>query len=154
MLSLPRKVSSDTIQKIIISTVLASCMVNCYLNLAFYPSLLKYQGGSEIAFWLNNNNPQKYSVTQCEDNAWPMEFYLNKPLAYINPDTVKTIPTTTFLLYAPPNVIQTFTARHWHMQPIRDQQTYYITHLKPAFLNKATREKQLGVMKLVLVNPK
>jgi len=154
MLSLPRKASSDTIQKIIISTVLASCMVNCYLNLAFYPSLLKYQGGSEAAFWINSNNPQKYPVAQCEDNAWPMEFYLNQPLAYINPDTAKTIPTSTFMLYANPNVIQALRARHWHLQPIRDQQTYYITHLKPAFLNKATREKQLGIMKLVLVNPR
>jgi 4-amino-4-deoxy-L-arabinose transferase-like glycosyltransferase len=154
LLSLPRKVSGDTIQKIIISTVLASCMVNCYLNLAFYPSLLKYQGGSEIAFWINDNNPQKYPIAQCETNAWPMEFYLNKPIAYINPDTAKTIPTSTFLLYATPNVIQAFKAKHWNMRPVRDQQTYYITHLKPSFLNINTREQQLGVMKLVLVNPK
>lgn len=154
LLSLPRKVSGDTIQKIIISTVLASCMVNCYLNLAFYPSLLKYQGGSEIAFWINDNNAQKYPIAQCETNAWPMEFYLNQPLAYINPDTAKTIPASTFLLYATPNVIQAFKARHWNMRPVRNQQTYYITHLKPAFLNMNTREQQLGVMKLVLVNPK
>jgi len=154
MLVLPRKVSSGVVQKIIISTVLASCMVNCYLNLAFYPSLLQYQGGSEAAMWINDHNPKNYTVTQCEDNAWPMEFYLDQRLGYINPDTAKTVPSNTFFLYANPDVIRAFMARGWHMQQVHELGSYYITHLKPAFLNKETRDKQLDKMEVVLVNPK
>lgn len=49
-------------QRIIFSTMLASFVVNLFLNLCFYPSLLHYQSGSEAALWINQNNPQQLPV--------------------------------------------------------------------------------------------
>ena len=154
MVLLPDIVGDGVIPKIIIATVLASFIVNLYLNLAFYPTLVKYQGGSEAAFWLNHPTTHKYPVMQCEPDAWPMEFYLNSPLSYINPDTVKAIPKNTFYLYASPDVVKRLTAKGWKIQEVYEQQRYTITRLKPAFLNRTTRRKELKDMQIVEVNSK
>jgi 4-amino-4-deoxy-L-arabinose transferase-like glycosyltransferase len=151
---LPDTVSTGVIPRIILSTVSISFIVNLYLNLAFYPTLLKYQGTSEAAFWLNRNNVNNYPVAQCEPDAWPMEFYLNSHLGYINPDTVKSAPQNTFYLYANPDVIKRLTARGWNLKQVYQQQRYTITRLNGAFLNKATRKKQLNIMEIVEVNAK
>jgi len=154
MVLLPDIVSDGVIPRIIVTTVLASFIVNLYLNLAFYPTLVKYQGSSEAAMWLNRPTTHKYPVAQCETDAWPMEFYLKSPLTYINPDTVKTIPKNTFYLYARPDVINRLTAKGWKMQEVYEQQRYKITRLKPAFLNRTTRRKELDDMQIVEVNSK
>lgn len=154
MVLLPDIVGDGVIPRIIITTVLASFIVNLYLNLAFYPTLVKYQGSSEAAFWLNRPTTHKYPVMQCEPDAWPMEFYLKSPLTYINPDTVKAIPKNTFYVYASPDVIKRLTSKGWKMQEVYEQQRYNITRLKPAFLNRTTRRKELNDMQIVEVNSK
>jgi 4-amino-4-deoxy-L-arabinose transferase-like glycosyltransferase len=152
LMVLPRRATDGVIQRIVLSTVLASFLVNIYLNLAFYPSLLTYQAGSETAIWLNKNNP-KYPVVQCEDNAWPIEFYLDQPLAYMNPDTVKTVPANSFILYANPGIVSTLEKKGWSMLELHKADRYAITRLKLSFLNKTTRAKELEKMKVMLVNP-
>jgi 4-amino-4-deoxy-L-arabinose transferase-like glycosyltransferase len=152
MIIVPRQVSQDGIQRIIISTILVSFIVNVYLNMAFYPTLLKYQAGSEAAEWINSHNAKKYPVMQCESDAWAMEFYLNQPLQSINPDTVKSVPQNTFYLYANPDIIKSIKAKGWQVLIADTLQRYTITRLKGGFLNKKTRQKQLTQMQIVLVN--
>jgi len=153
MVFLPYGIGDSVIQKAIFCTVLTSFIVNLYLNLAFYPSLVKYQSGSEAAMWIDKNNPHNYPVVQCENDAWPMEFYLNTPLGTIDEDTVKTPPKNTYLLYTTSDMVNRLSARGWQLQKVCDLKRYSITRLKPAFLNKKTRSKQLTAMQIVLVNP-
>ena len=152
IIMVPKLVSTDGIQRIIISTLLVSFLVNIYLNMAFYPTLLKYQGGSEAAAWINQHNTKGYPVYQCDDNSWAMEFYLNKPLQTINTDTVKAVPKNTFYLYTNPDVVKSITSKGWQVQVVDTVHSYTITRLKGGFLNKNTREKQLIPMQIVLVN--
>jgi len=152
LIFLPGKISDNTIQKVVMRTVLAACMVNLYLNLAFYPSLMEYQGGSRAAMWINQHNPTTLPVMQCEDSNWPMEFYLNQPLLSINPDTLKTIPTDTFILYSKTDIINHLIAKGWHIKQGCDIKNYWVSRLKPKFLNINTRDKELTDMQVVLVN--
>lgn len=152
MIFMPEGVSDGVIPRIILSTVLASFIVNLYLNLAFYPTLVRYQGSSEAAMWLNYSNPEKYPVAQCENDAWPMEFYLKLPLKTIDPDTIKAIPKSTFYLYTTPAMIKRLKAKGWSMQEVYEQERYPITRLKLSFLDKNTRAKQLDSMQIVMVN--
>lgn len=152
MIFMPEGVSDGVIPRIILSTVLASFIVNLYLNLAFYPTLVRYQGSSEAAMWLNYSNPEKYPVAQCENDAWPMEFYLKLPLKTIDPDTIKAIPKSTFYLYTTPAMIKRLKAKGWSMQEVYEQERYPITRIKLSFLNKNTRVKQLDSMQIVMVN--
>lgn len=152
MIFMPEGVSDGVIPRIILSTVLASFIVNLYLNLAFYPTLVRYQGSSEAAMWLNYSNPEKYPVAQYENDAWPMEFYLKLPLRTIDPDTIKAIPKSTFYLYTTPAMIKRLKAKGWSMQEVYEQERYPITRIKLSFLNKNTRVKQLDSMQIVMVN--
>jgi hypothetical protein len=126
-----------------------------YLNLAFYPSLLRYQSGSEAARWINKNNPKKYPVMQAgDDYPWPMEFYLNQPLKSINPDTIKETPRYSFMLYAPADTINKLKQRGWELGVVCELDRYWISRLKPAFLNHKTRDKQLTKMEIAIINPR
>lgn len=50
-MSLPKHIGLTDIKKTIIRTIVTAFIVNIFLDLAFYPSLLKYQSGSEAAFF-------------------------------------------------------------------------------------------------------
>jgi hypothetical protein len=154
MVFLPDAVSEQSLQKLLLATAVASFIVNVYLNLAFYPSLLRYQGGSMAAEWINNyNNTTNYPVIQCEENNWPMEFYLNGTLRTVIPDTAKNAPAGTCLLYASPDALKKLHANGWSYFPVYHVNNYPVTRLKMPFLNARIRRKALTSMEIVMVNP-
>ena len=149
---LPQTITKQTLTKIALRTLLASFIVNIYLNKVFYPSLMRYQAGSEAAVWINKNNAQKLPVVQISDDYMTaMEFYLDQPVSSINPDGTGPLPKGTFLLYAPETLINTLNTKGWQIQPIQTFQRYWVSRLKPSFLNKTTREKELTKVEVVLV---
>jgi len=154
LLFLPQNITENAVPKIILRCVLASFIVNLYLNLAFYTSLMHYQAGSEIGLWLNKNNPQKLSIVQTgDDNVWALEFYSDEPVIHLNADDGNAPSKGSFLMYVPVNMANDFAAKGWHMQVVKTFPRYWVSRLKPAFLNKATREKELTMVEVVLVSP-
>lgn len=154
MLVLPGRLSISTYQKVGIRTLLAAIIVNLYLNLVFYPSLLKYQAGSEAAMWVNRNNPDKLPMVQCirfGDYGYSLEFYLNQPLYTIGEDGKGRLPAPPFLMYAYPDNIAYLKTKGWQIQTIKTFKRYWITRLTPAFLNHASRESTLETVEVVLV---
>jgi len=151
---LPRRITpqSKPMYRVLFSTLLASFIVNLYLNLAFYPSLIKYQAGSEAALWINANNPSRLPVAQSGDVPYNMEFYLDQPLINIDPEKKENIPNKPFMLYAPADLVRQFEKLGWHTQPVKTFQRYFISRLKPSFLYYRTRPKELTPMELVIVN--
>jgi 4-amino-4-deoxy-L-arabinose transferase-like glycosyltransferase len=149
---LPAKLSNG-IQQTIFYTLLAAFIVNIYLNLCFYPSLLHYQAGSEAAKWINKNNPQKLPV-YIDDGMFhdDVSFYLDTPLTEATPDS-KSFIKAPALLYASTDVLHDFAAKGWTYKVLKTYKRYSVTRLKPAFLNKATRDKELSDMQVVVLNP-
>ena len=149
----PKKLSSSINQRIIFRTVLASFIVNLYLNLAFYPSLLHYQAGSEAAMWINKHNPKQLPVVELSDDyVSAFEFYSDSPVAVIDADGKGNILSKPFILYAPADVIEGLSGKGWHIQPLNTFQRYWVSRLKLSFLNNATRRKELTVTEVVVVN--
>lgn len=148
---LPRSISPQIWHRVAFSTLLISFIVNLYLNLAFYPSLLHYQAGSEAAMWINKNNPSKLPVAQSGDNPDALAFYLDQPLTNINTDGTGKIPSKPFLLLAQTDVISSLTAHGWHMDTVKTFDRFWISRLSLKFLNKATRQKELTHSQLVIV---
>jgi 4-amino-4-deoxy-L-arabinose transferase-like glycosyltransferase len=148
---LPRRVAARAYWRIGFSTLLASFIVNLYLNLAFYPSLLQYQALSQAAFFINKNNPDKLPVAQSGDVPFAMEFYLDEPLTNIGPDGSGPAPPKPYLLFAQTDVIDGLKAKGWQILPVKTFERYWISRLKPQFLNRATRGKALTYSELVIV---
>ena len=151
LIFLPGKISAG-IQQTIFRTVLAAFIVNLYLNLCFYPSLLHYQAGSEAAMWINKNNPKKLPVYIADGMFHDdMNFYLDALATETSSDGTGTIPEPA-LLYTNTDVLHNFAARGWKYKVIKTYKRYPVTRLKPTFLNKATRDKELSAMQIVLLN--
>jgi peptidoglycan biosynthesis protein MviN/MurJ (putative lipid II flippase) len=60
LIILPGNFANTDFRQTAFRTLIVAFVVNVYLNLvSFYPSLLKYQAGSEAAVWINHNNSAK-----------------------------------------------------------------------------------------------
>ncbi len=154
LLFLPQAITAGDVRRVFLRTLLASFIINLYLNKVFYTSLLRYQAGSEAAIWINNNDPKKLPVVEINDDyVSAMNFYINGPIITINADGTGQHPSKPFLLYAPVGVIQDLKAKGWKIQSVKTFPRFWISRLKPAFLNKATREKELSEVEEVIVTP-
>jgi 4-amino-4-deoxy-L-arabinose transferase-like glycosyltransferase len=143
---------ANTYRQTTFRTLIVAFVVNVYLNFSFYPSLLKYQAGSEAAAWINNNNSTKLPVVQSwEDANYPMEFYLKQPIIVVGEDGNGKLPAAPFIFYGPATVASSFAAKGYKVEHLASFQRYWVSRLKPAFLNKATRDKLVTNMEVVLV---
>ncbi|MBS1530983.1 MAG: glycosyltransferase family 39 protein [Bacteroidetes bacterium] len=151
LLFLPRFVSQGFLWRLGISSVLVSFTVNVYLNMAFYPSLLRYQALSEAALWIDQHNAAKLPVAQSGDVPFAMEFYLDQPLYDINVNGTGPLPARPFYLLTTKQILNNLKAKGWQVQPVKTFPRFWISRLTPAFLNSATRDKELTYSQLVIV---
>jgi 4-amino-4-deoxy-L-arabinose transferase-like glycosyltransferase len=146
----PSRISTG-VQQTIFRTLLASFIVNLFLNLCFYPALLRYQGGGEAAMYINQHNsdnlPVYVAAGQFHDD---FNFYLDKPFVEIMPDGTNILPNSA-ILYTDAAVLQTYVKKGWNVKLLKTFKSYAITHLTPAFLNKATRDKELYDMEVAII---
>jgi 4-amino-4-deoxy-L-arabinose transferase-like glycosyltransferase len=152
LMSIPKHIAATDIRKTIIRTLIAAFVVNVYLNLAFYPSLLKYQAGSEAALIINKQNTTNYPIVQTADNYnFPLEFYLHGSLGNIDPGGNGPLPPRPFYVFSNPHIIEGLKAKGWQMTPVATLDNYWVSMLKPAFLNSKTRRATLDTVQVVLV---
>ncbi|MBE7173105.1 MAG: glycosyltransferase family 39 protein [Williamsia sp.] len=140
------------LQRALFQSAWVSVVVNLFLNIAFYPPLLTYQSGSEAAFWINKNNPQKLPVAQLvhQQYAFALDFYLDQPLYTL--DTVhKKYPPTPYLLYIHPSAREVLLQKGWQLQPMKSFAYFSVTKLKGSFINNRTRSEVVSAYELVLV---
>jgi 4-amino-4-deoxy-L-arabinose transferase-like glycosyltransferase len=153
LLFFPDEISFSFNQKIIFRSVVASFIVNLYLNLSFYPSLMKYQAGSEAAVWINHHNTGKLPVMVLgDDYVTAFEFYIDQPATLTGIDGKGLLPGKPFILYATAEMIKSLEAKGWQIKMLNTYQRYWVSRLKPSFLNKSTRQKELTVTEVVQVN--
>lgn len=149
---LPVAIARDVIRKSIIYSVLIAFVVNLYLNLAFYPSLLKYQAGSEAAFYINQQNTSNYPVAQAvEEYNFPLGFYINGQLITIDPNGNGPLPAKPFYLFSNDKIIAGLAAKGWHITPVKSFGSYWVSMLKLKFLNSKTRNETLDTVNVVIV---
>jgi 4-amino-4-deoxy-L-arabinose transferase-like glycosyltransferase len=147
----PSITGNNTFQRIAYQTLLASFIVNLYLNLAFYPSLMKYQAGSEAASWINSHNRDHLPVAEYDDAfVSAFEFYNTSAVTIF--DANGHLPARPFLLYAPVDVVNSLKAKGYPIQTLITFKRYWVSRLKPSFLNESTRARQLDTTAVVKLN--
>jgi 4-amino-4-deoxy-L-arabinose transferase-like glycosyltransferase len=155
LIFLPQAITSNAISKIVLRTLLASFLINIYLNTVFYTSLLKYQAGSEAAMWMNENNPRKLQLVQLDDEyVSAMNFYIDAPILTITNGRAESYPTQPFMFYATADKMKYLADKGWVVKPLKTFQRYWISRLKPKFLNKATRAAELTEMQVAIITRK
>jgi 4-amino-4-deoxy-L-arabinose transferase-like glycosyltransferase len=152
LMSIPKHISASDIRKTFIRTVITAFVVNLYLNMAFYPSLLKYQAGSEAAFDINRLNTQNYPVAQTGDAYnFPLDFYISGKIQTIDPYGRGPLPAKPFYLFGNNHFVNGLIKNGWHAEPVKSYDNYWISMLKPQFLNSKTRRQVLDTVVVVLV---
>jgi hypothetical protein len=115
----------------------------------FYPDLLKYQSGNEVAFYINKNYPGT-PVGRFEIYMPCGEFYLNKK---ITPTTIEAVNKGEFekpgLLFLNEEQLKQLEESSVSFELVKEFPHFHVTMLTLKFLNPKTRELQLQKRYLV-----
>ena len=126
--------------------------VNIYFNLAYYPALLKYQGDSEAAFWINKHNPEHLPVVQTRIGfGYGLDFYADAPLHFLYPGEEKLLPSKPYILYGEKEFLDQYVPQDARPEILRTFDTYRISRLKGRFLNHNTRKETLTQTEFVVI---
>lgn len=154
LIYLPHHITKGVVAQMVVLTAMVSFFVNIYLNTIFYTSLLKYQAGSEAAMWINQNNPQNLPVVQLNDEyVSSFTFYIAGTVNTITDDNPKNYPAKPFIFYGTANRIKQLAQNGWHIKTLKSFERYWVSRLKPKFLNKASRAAELTEMRVVYIEP-
>ncbi|HSU27826.1 MAG TPA: glycosyltransferase family 39 protein [Chitinophagaceae bacterium] len=128
----------------IFRSVLAIMIFNLYLNWFFYPDLLKYQSGSEAAFYINKNFPGS-PVIKPSIYSPAFEFYFKGEVQKNVKDSIA--PGMVFLLTEQELVGLSAITRK--LDSYKEFPEFHVTTLNMKFINKKTRHLELKKYYLV-----
>ncbi|MEY8021207.1 ArnT family glycosyltransferase [Muriicola sp. SD30] len=134
--------------RIITITILASVLLNGVLNLHFYPELLKYQGGSNMAEIVEEKDIPVDRIHKISTrHTWALDFYNQNP---VNISSIEQINQLQDIwIYANEEELTRLDEEgiYWDMEFEVDQ--FRITRLQGKFLNPETRPGILNKMYLL-----
>jgi len=142
--------------KIIYISAVASLLFNFLLNYNFFPQLLKYQGGNEMAKKMKKNDlviPDQ-QIMLIENNAHSFDFYRGychavAPSIEELKNNYQQIKQNYFLVNRDnKNKLQ---AEGFRVETVISQKDYNVAKVSLKFLNPSTREKKMDTLMLVKI---
>ncbi len=135
--------------RLVIASVLMILMANLVMNAVFYPSLLKYQGGSEIALRAVKEGAGKGTlISYNQPISGSTDFYANMMIPLEN-DLEKVAAMKNVWVITSKQYLPELMARRPDASLVYTTPDYSVTILTPEFLNPATRESTLKTVHLV-----
>ena len=133
--------------RLIATLAIASTFVNLYSNGYIVPALMKYQAGSEMAFYLNKHYPGQPVVQPGTVFSYALEFYLRASVTAVDVPVLQEgrLPQGA-LIFAPAGVLRPLSDK---FQLLHRTASYSVNRPTLTFLNAATRERVLGESWLV-----
>jgi len=137
--------------KIVTVAIFSSVLLNGFMNAHFYPKLLEYQGGSNMAEKIQEKNiPVEKIYKVSERYSWSLDFYNKKPVQIVSiPEIAQ---KKDIWVYATDKELELLKKNGiaWDNQITVDQ--FRITRLQIKFLNPESRKEKLNKMHLVHLN--
>ncbi|WP_245901389.1 ArnT family glycosyltransferase [Chitinophaga ginsengisoli] len=134
------------IARVFFRTCLASAALNLFLNGLFYPDVLRYQSGSAVAFYANENL-KGGAVGFYKAHSYALTYYLDAPqLSY------DTLPPGPSLIYTTPQWKDSLVAKGHHCKVLHAFPHFPVTKLDGQFVNFYTRDSAVDKRLLVLVD--
>ena len=134
--------------RIITLSVCGSLLLNAVMNLHFYPNLLTYQAGSEMAKLVSEKNiPVKDIYKLSDRHTWSLDFYNRNP---VSPITIDELPSKHKIwVYANDAELRKLQDQGFDWDRQYSKSNFRITRLNGKFLNPSTRKRSLEKMHLV-----
>ena len=134
--------------RIITISVLASVLLNGVLNLHFYPELLNYQGGSNMAVIVKEHEiPVDRIYKLSERHTWALDFYNQHPVKISTANEIRSLEDVW--IYSTEDELSDLhkAGIEWDTEYEVDQ--FRITRLQGKFLNPTTRPSVVNKMYLL-----
>ena len=134
--------------RIITVAAISAIALNAVLNAHFYPALLKYQAGSEMAKRIAKEEiPVDKIYKLSERYTWSMDFYNQRPVIISSIEEIKDLKNIwVYLTNDELNELRKL-GFDWDRQ--FTEEDFRITRLQAKFLNPSTRKKVLEKMHLI-----
>ncbi len=139
-LDLPRPVS-----RLVLASYLGALTLCGFLNMFYYPQLLRYQSGTQAAFWLEKHL-QGEAVTQTDPLSYSLEFYAGGPVNYTNIENlIVQARQAPVLVFSSPDTFDSLQDRHCRVQILqrfpqllsnRAERQFFLPKRKSSFLEE------------------
>lgn len=134
--------------RIITVSAFAAIILNMVMNIHFYPSLLKYQAGSEMAKLIKQENiPTDNIYKLSERYTWSMDFYNQNPVTISSIEGIR--GKSDIWIYATDEELKELSQNGFDWDQQYTKVDFRITRLQAKFLDPATRRKVLNKMHLI-----
>ena len=122
---------------------LAALLVTLFLNLVFYPDLMSYQSGNQLALYMNKNHPDD----SCKKIGIFMpsgEIYFKQKMLVTTLEEIKIMaPEKRGLLFVTEEELLQFKQQNIEFELLKELRHFPVTTLSFKFINKKTRENTL-----------
>jgi 4-amino-4-deoxy-L-arabinose transferase-like glycosyltransferase len=135
----------------LILAILSISLFFVFLNMAFYPKLLKYQSGSQVAFYINKYYPKDDIIVSFND--WLLQYYTKNDLYNVRTigELKSKIQDKNIILVADKTFFADIKKSTLDFEVLKIFESYSITRLKSDFIYYKTREKTLSYNYLIEV---
>jgi 4-amino-4-deoxy-L-arabinose transferase-like glycosyltransferase len=143
------RVVQNNLQKIVAASVISSLLLFYLLNSNFYPQLLKYQGGNELAF------SAKEKVDAKKVYFWPgiysssYNFYTSELRKEFSDSTMQQASPVWIMINK--DNLQELNQKGLSILEMHETNDYEITTMQLSFVNPSTRPNELSKLLLVRV---
>ncbi|WP_088341820.1 ArnT family glycosyltransferase [Robiginitalea sediminis] len=129
-------------------SLLAAIGLNLVLNGYFYPRLLKYQAGSELARSLTGEGLAPERIYKLDaSHTWAFDFYFGRPLVQADKESLKEVASPW--VYVTQDQLDALRADGWEWDRQFTADQFRISRLQARFLNPETRGKVVRQRHLV-----
>ena len=140
-----------TLQAAMGKTTGLSIVLYCFLNIFFYPPLLRYQSGSEAAFYINKL-PSNIPVATYPGSSYSLSFYIERPLYYWNKEEIQMHAAEgSIWLFGKQAELDSLKSENQQWKVLKTFPHFHISQLTGRFINHTTRQQALEEYVLVEV---
>lgn len=152
LIFLPRLLQKETSYIPYLRSGIAVLTVALFLNLSFYPDLLKYQSGNEAAAYMNKHHPGE-AMGRIGIYFPSGEFYLDQHTYRTDIDALKNKTfTKARFLFVTDEELNQLEQEKISLERIKSFSEFHVTMLTLKFINPQTRHKELKKHWLVKLN--
>ncbi len=136
-------------RQLILISAISILAVNLLLDTHFYPNLLKYQSGSQMAHYIDENDIPLNQFYWFHEHSQAAEFYFEDILPDLDLNNYDGAPVYVCTL---PEWKDHLESNNFNVEVVKEFQQYHVTQLSLNFLNKDKRETTLDKVYLLKVS--
>ncbi len=145
--------TASSFSKIITISITGIAFVNIILNGFFYPQLLTYQAGSNLAAEVKQKQIETENIYSYNTNNFTFDFDTKHLTPKLTLEQVKNKPDMSYWLYTDAIGLDSLRQINIPVAESVQSRNYHVTRLKPFFLNPATRPQTLDTVYLLRIAP-